>query len=1576
MEHTNKNVAFKVWSIVLSICLMLSCFPLVAFAKEEEPTSAVTEPCNRYGCEGVYENGICTVCHEYQMPSVASDGTWEIKNAGQLYFFSLAVNNGNNQINARLTDDIVFNTDVIVDGEVDSDKDFKSWNPVNGYRGNFDGQDHTISGLFSEENSSGSPVGFFGSIYEASVENVGVIDSYFYNRSTIGGIVAFAEASTVKNCYIKGCVSVSKEACGGVVGSAKESVIEACYNTGTVSGTSAVGGVVGELYKSTVVTSYNTGAVSGEEKVGGIVGATLTDTSSGTTSGVSTEENGGGIAGVTSIVSTLKDSYNSGTVTGTNNYIGGVLGYDGADADITGCYYLNNCAIAPSQEKYFCGIGVADEDSITDDDTSKVMSVDGTELKSGKLTYMLNGYVTDGTQKWYQTLGTDGVPGFEGKTVYYDDYFEYSNLKKPGLDNGVYNIATPENLLWFAAYVNAGNTSVNAILLNDIDMAGYEWSTICSTELYYSSTYSDGNYPDKGYSGVFDGNYHRIKNISVTSETGKEASYGLFGTLSGEILNLGIEGFTYTHKASDMRVGAVAGQIIGGTVKNCYVINSTIAPGTNVAGGISGSNYGGTIESCFVYGSTVSAGRSGFIVADNRADTAGDRVGTLKNCYSNGAVCGSYTGNEINCATLKARCFQTGEAAYILNGNKTEGIWKQGGGAPSFDGSPVYRNTCEGDEFFSIENKSFDSHVTGSDFRCVNCGEYDKPEEEDGVYQIANVSNLFYYGEEGGNKDAVLVANLKIGTSENPVTAWQTVNIDNHGVLDGQMHTVEIYAKYSNFESGASSSKSIGVFTGNYATLQNFIFKGYIKCNTTGRVGGVDADGYSVRFYNIISYMDVINRGTGYTGGIVGEFGQNYTNGSVIDNCAVFADVSGKGYTGGLVGAGWNGNQYWKITNSMFCGAVDGASGVTGGLVGYSKTDGGSSKIVIDNSFYVNGVNAVGGSDQTLGTHNSTALDSADFKLGAAAYLVNGGVTDGTQKWYQTIGEQKYPGFEGSTVYRVSASGCSGDAAYTNDSTVKEIVVDHKSNVGTIMENGFCIKCGAYEPCEGAGTESDPYKITNGGKLYWFAFEAASKNDASCAVVLNNITVNEHVLNEKGELIEDTSSIERTWSPISLEYNGVFDGNNKVISGLYLNNTSDNQGLFEVVKSGTVKNVILKNSYFGGGSSVGAIASVNYGTIKDCAVYVKVNGTSFVGGIAGCNEENGAVSGCTNGGCVTGSERVGGIIGTNAGNTSSCVNNGTVDGEKHVGGINGESRGTTEKCVNSGELIGVDMCGGIVGTAGASEKAKTVNCYNVGNINATGTGIGGVAGTLNRDGCVENCYNYGEVNGNETVGGVVGNNEEGSVNNCYFLYDGVRNSNGVFNFGVGSGSGKTFCQKNEQFASGSVAYSLQKGVSAVTTTDEDGNEVTTTPLVWGQASSANGSIPILTSNENYRVLPVMDGETVVNYSVLKMGETNNDGVVDIYDYQNTVNIALSDNNLKTFSDKYDLNHDGVIDSFDISLALKIGLSRTEINAYNEILANGSTVCYIKNADFNGDGIVDVLDVCAEERLLSGHRVRV
>lgn len=59
------------------------------------------------------------------------------------------------------------------------------------------------------------------------------------------------------------------------------------------------------------------------------------------------------------------------------------------------------------------------------------------QFSSGEVCYLLNGGVIDGTQVWYQTIGTDDKPLFEGKTVVYNagSNPQYFNLGDVNLNN-------------------------------------------------------------------------------------------------------------------------------------------------------------------------------------------------------------------------------------------------------------------------------------------------------------------------------------------------------------------------------------------------------------------------------------------------------------------------------------------------------------------------------------------------------------------------------------------------------------------------------------------------------------------------------------------------------------------------------------------------------------------------------------------------------------------------------------------------------------------------------------------------------------------------------------------------------------------------------------------------------------------------------------------------------------------------------------------------------------------------------------------------------------------------------------
>lgn len=241
------------------------------------------------------ENGFCA-CNEVYQPAElttdkydmdgdgSKDAVYEISNAGQLYWFAGLVNGTlsgvtqNTSANAVLTADIVVNENVLKPDGTLNEGTFKEWTPIgntcNGsyspYTGIFEGQNHTISGLyFKKENTS--EVGFFG-YNGGKISNVGILDSYFCGFSQVGGVCGY-NSSTITNCYNKGVVDGTADGAssfGGVCG-CNLGILTNCYNTGIVSGQLFVGGVSGNN-NGTITNCYNTGIVKGQSFVGGVSG--------------------------------------------------------------------------------------------------------------------------------------------------------------------------------------------------------------------------------------------------------------------------------------------------------------------------------------------------------------------------------------------------------------------------------------------------------------------------------------------------------------------------------------------------------------------------------------------------------------------------------------------------------------------------------------------------------------------------------------------------------------------------------------------------------------------------------------------------------------------------------------------------------------------------------------------------------------------------------------------------------------------------------------------------------------------------------------------------------------------------------------------------------------------------------------------------------------------------------------------------------------------------------------------------------------------------------------------------------
>ena len=412
-------------------------------------------------------NGFCA-CNEVYQPAElttdkydidgddSKDAVYEISNAGQLYWFAGLVNGTlsgvpqNTSANAVLTADIVVNKNVLKSDGTVNEGTFKEWTPIgntcNGsyspYTGIFEGQNHTISGLyFKQENTS--EVGFFG-YNRGKILNVGILDSYFCGFSQVGGVCGY-NSSTITNCYNKGVVDGTADGAssfGGVCG-CNLGILTNCYNTGIVSGQSYVGGVSGSNNK-TITNCYNTGIVSGQAYVGGIGGGNSgTITNCNNEGKVSGTDYVGGVNGEndktitncynTGIVSgqsyvggvngynrngTIINCNATGEVNGTDSYVGGVIGRNLNKGTITNCYY---------DSTIYTGAAIGDDNGTT----TKVEGKATEQYRTGEVAYLLQESQTDTEIIWGQTIGKDTYPTLGGAKVYKNA--TYNGCKgKPG----------------------------------------------------------------------------------------------------------------------------------------------------------------------------------------------------------------------------------------------------------------------------------------------------------------------------------------------------------------------------------------------------------------------------------------------------------------------------------------------------------------------------------------------------------------------------------------------------------------------------------------------------------------------------------------------------------------------------------------------------------------------------------------------------------------------------------------------------------------------------------------------------------------------------------------------------------------------------------------------------------------------------------------------------------------------------------------------------------------------------------------------------------------------------------------
>lgn len=321
----------------------------------------------------------------------SGDGTtanpYQIGNEAELKWLRIQVNNSVADMNAKLTADIVVT---------------ETWTRIGAteakaYKDTFDGDGHTISGVSHVYNSNPNGnaavmfCGLFGYIGSgAVVKNVGVIDSTFSTADgySVGGIAAY-NYGTIENCYstnntIKAASSTG--AAGGICGVNKAGgVVRYCY---TASGTSitgsANGGIVGQN-AGVVQYCYNAGEPSGN-MTGGIVGDNTMEEA---------------------VYGSIVSCYNIGELGNGNTALGGIVGKNQYAANIVDrCFF----------DKTTTGVNDLYGALSYPTNITNSQGLTTSDFSSGKAAYLLNEGKTDGSQVWYQTLGSDTYPVLRDST--------------------------------------------------------------------------------------------------------------------------------------------------------------------------------------------------------------------------------------------------------------------------------------------------------------------------------------------------------------------------------------------------------------------------------------------------------------------------------------------------------------------------------------------------------------------------------------------------------------------------------------------------------------------------------------------------------------------------------------------------------------------------------------------------------------------------------------------------------------------------------------------------------------------------------------------------------------------------------------------------------------------------------------------------------------------------------------------------------------------------------------------------------------------------------------------------------
>ena len=296
--------------------------------------------------------------------------------------------------------------------------------------------------------------------------------------------------------------------------------------------------------------------------------------------------------------------------------------------------------------------------------------------------------------KTISTTTPNEIEMFHDDTVcsheYYnaDGFCEACDAYQKAIKSGeYYEIYNAGQLFWFAKQFNDDknfNKKSNLKLMKDIKIpAGYDWTSIRDK----SGT--------RSFEGTIEGNYHVISGLRPAND-GESYKWGLVGRIQhGSVQNIGLvfEG--------DWTCGLCRTAMYDVKIQNCFVVGTDFLYSSS-----NGAATKGTVTNCLAV--------SGKLEGTKRPN---DRRTTFTNCYETTQGDFSSLGGI---TTISEEKLKSGEIAYKLNGEKSDGTWGQVIGTEDYPHFRKYSKTVYYDpatQTYSNNNAASITSATVTDIK-------------------------------------------------------------------------------------------------------------------------------------------------------------------------------------------------------------------------------------------------------------------------------------------------------------------------------------------------------------------------------------------------------------------------------------------------------------------------------------------------------------------------------------------------------------------------------------------------------------------------------------------------------------------------------------------------------------------------------------------------------------------------------------------------------------------------------------------------------------------------------------------